>query len=140
MLGAVAVVSVTGRLGFGWMGDLFEKRYLLVATLVLMGAGALVFAYLQYWWQVILFVILYAPGYGGGALQEALRAEYYGRKFIGTIRGSMAMVQLGGTAIGPIFAGWVYDVTGSYRYAFLVFSLGCAVAILFLFTARRPTQ
>ena len=104
-----------------------------------MGIGTLMFAYIQYWWQVILFVILYAPGYGGrGVLQDALRAEYYGRKFIGTIRGAMSMVQLGGLAAGPIFAGWVYDVTGSYQSAFLIFALCCAVAILFILMAKRP--
>ena len=103
-----------------------------------MGIGAFIFAYLQHWWQVILFVVFYSPGYGGGILQDALRAEYYGRKYIGTIRGLMSLVQLIGTAVGPIFAGLVYDLTGSYRFAFLVFAACCMVAILCLLLVRRP--
>ncbi len=138
VLGVLAIVSITGRLGFGWLGDLAEKRYLIILCFVLMGIGALIFAYLQYWWQVILFVVFYAPGYGGGLLQDALRAEYYGRKYIGTIRGLMSLVQIVGTAVGPIFAGLVYDLTGSYRFAFLSFALCCVVAILCLLMARRP--
>jgi MFS family permease len=55
VLGAVGVVSVTGRLGFGWMGDLFEKRYLIMLCLALQCIGVLICAHLQYWWQVILF-------------------------------------------------------------------------------------
>ncbi|MFC1817016.1 MFS transporter, partial [Thermodesulfobacteriota bacterium] len=138
VLGAVALVSVTGRLGFGWLGDLVEKRYLIILCFMSMGIGAFIFAYLQHWWQVILFVAFYSPGYGGGVLQDALRAEYYGRKHIGTIRGLMSLVQLIGTAAGPIFAGLVYDLTGSYRFAFLVFASCCLVAILCLLIVRRP--
>ena len=139
VLGAVGLVSITGRLGFGWLGDLFEKRYLMMLCFALICIGAFICAYLQYWWQVILFVLFYAPGYGGGSiLQDALRAEYYGRKFIGTIRGLMSLVQLVGTAVGPIFAGWVYDVTGNYRFAFLAFASCCVVGVLCLLAARRP--
>jgi MFS family permease len=138
-LGAVALVSITGRLGFGWLGDIFEKRHLMVLCFALVGTGALIFAYLKYWWQVILFVMIYAPGYGGAnILQDALRAEYYGRKFIGTIRGLMSLAQLVGTAAGPIFAGWVYDVTGSYRFSFVVFASCSLAGILCLLAARRP--
>jgi len=139
VLGAVGFVSISGRLGFGWLGDLFEKRYLMMFCFALICIGTLICAYVHYWWQVILFVLFYAPGYGGGSvLQDALRAEYYGRKFIGTIRGLMALVQLVGTAVGPIFAGWVYDVTGNYRFAFLVFASCCVVAVACLLVARRP--
>lgn len=138
-LGVVALVSVTGRLGFGWLGDLFEKRYLMILCFALIGIGALIFADLRYRWQIILFVLLYAPGYGGGnILQDALRAEYYGRKFIGTIRGLMSMVQIIGSAVGPIFAGWVYDATGSYRSAFLIFASCSVIGIMCLLAAKRP--
>lgn len=139
VLGAVGFISITGRLGFGWLGDLFEKRRLMILSFVLIGIGSLMCAYLQYWWQVVLFVALYAPGYGAGnVLQDALRAEYFGRSYIGTIRGLMSFVQLIGTAVGPIFAGWVYDSTGSYQVAFLVFALCSAAGVVCFLVVRRP--
>ena len=60
-----------------------------------------------------------------GGLQLLLRlawAEYYGRHHLGTIQGVTLPVQLVGQALGPVTAGFVFDVTGAYQSAFLGFA------------------
>ena len=69
----------------------------------------------------------------------ALRGEYFGRRYFGTIMGLMDLVQMFGVVLGPVFAGWVYDATGSYRLAFIVFAVTAAVATMLMIIARRPT-
>jgi MFS transporter, OFA family, oxalate/formate antiporter len=55
-------------------------------------------------------------GGGVGGLHVLLRlawADYYGRQHLGTIRGITLPMQIGGQAVGPIAAGFVFDASGS---------------------------
>jgi len=40
--------------------------------------------------------------------------------------------------VGPVFAGTVFDITGSYQIAFTVFAFSLIVALLLILTAKRP--
>ncbi|MBM2825129.1 MAG: hypothetical protein HW402_793 [Dehalococcoidales bacterium] len=139
MLGGIAMLSVVGKIGFGRLADIMEKRYVSVITLAMMTLGLFILASARTWWQVIPFIIIYAPAYGGAAtLMNAIRGEYFGRQHFGTIMGLMDLVQIFGTVLGPVFAGWVFDVTGSYRIAFLSFTVTMAITLVLMLIARRP--
>jgi MFS family permease len=139
MLASLAVVSVIGRLGFGWLADVVDKRYVMAATLLLLTMGCLVCAAMQDWWYALIFILVYAPGYGGGAtLMFAIRADYFGRRHFGTIMGLMDFIQTWGVVLGPVFAGWVWDVTGSYSTAFLVFAATSALSMVLMLILHRP--
>ncbi|MFQ6030869.1 MAG: MFS transporter, partial [Dehalococcoidia bacterium] len=56
-------------------------------------------------------------GAGVGGLHLLFRlawADYYGRTYLGSIRGLTLPVQIAGQALGPITAGFAFDWTGSY--------------------------
>ena len=69
---------------------------------------------------------------------QAIRAEYFGRQYFGSIMGFMDLAQIFGLTLGPVFAGLMYDVTGSYRLAFIAFAVTAAVAMMLMLIARRP--
>jgi MFS transporter, OFA family, oxalate/formate antiporter len=82
-------------------------------------------------------------GSGVGGLHLLLRlawADYYGRQHLGTIRGITLPVQLGGQAVGPIAAGFVYDATGSYHLVFLCFAAVVALGSVFVLAASPPSS
>jgi len=139
MSGALAVISVAGRLGFGWLGDIFPKRLVVAGGLVSLTLGMLALAFSTNIWHVGLALLLYAPSYGGLAtMMFAMRGEYFGRRSFATIQGFMGTVMLLGTVTGPIYAGWIFDVTQSYRIAFLTFAGLTLVAILLILAAKKP--
>ncbi|MSQ42282.1 MAG: MFS transporter [Dehalococcoidia bacterium] len=141
MVTAIGVVGITGRLAFGWLGDLFPKRYVATGGLCSLALGLVVLAFADSLWQVALALVLYAPAYGGLAtMMFAMRSEYFGRKSFATIQGFMGSVLVLGTVSGPIYAGWIFDVTHSYRIAFLTFAAASALAILLILAAKplRP--
>ena len=114
----------------------------MIACLLVLLAGSLILlAYVQRLWQLFLFLGLYAPAYGGlAALMQAIRGEYFGRQAFGTIMGFMSMFIMLGTMAGPLFAGYVWDITGSYRLAFLVFAMVSVVAIGLISVTRPPVR
>ena len=80
-------------------------------------------------------------GAGVGGLHLLLRlawADYYGRQHLGTIRGITLPMQIGGQAVGPVTAGFVYDATGSYHMVFLIFASVVALGSLLVLTAVPP--
>ena len=66
----------------------------------------------------------------GGALplSSALLAEAFGRDRFAPMMGLMMPLAIPLQLLGPIFAGWVYDSTGSYSPAFLALAAVLIVA------------
>jgi sugar phosphate permease len=80
-------------------------------------------------------------GGGVGGLHMLLRlawAEYYGRHHLGTIQGVTLPVQLVGQALGPVAAGFVFDITGTYHAAFLGFAGVVLLGSACVLTATSP--
>ena len=123
ILGLMISISIPGRLIFGFLGDYFEKRKLIAATMILQGIGVLIFAFASSIIHVYAFVLIYGLTYGGCIpLLMAFRGDIFGRKKFAQMNGIMAPFRMIGNVVGPVFAGFLFDVTGNYRIAFIVFT------------------
>jgi MFS family permease len=140
ILGLMILISIAGRLVFGTMGDFVNKRLLLSVTMMIQAIGVLIFAYASNVLHVYAFVVVYGIAYGGAIpLLMAFRGELFGRKRFATISGLMAPFKMVGNVGGPIFAGYVFDVTGSYRFAFLSFVLLAVLSSASFYMVRAST-
>jgi MFS family permease len=142
-IGLLTLVSIIGRLSFGFLGDYVTKRYLFMVAYALTGAGLLVLMNARTMGMVYVFIFLFGVGFGGTVpLMPAIRAEYFGRAALGKIQGFMNPVMMFAGAVGPIFAGYVFDTTGSYRISFMVTGLLTFCASIAVFFARpsRPPE
>ncbi|MBA7703439.1 hypothetical protein ES703_112225 [subsurface metagenome] len=137
-IGLLLIFTIPVRFIFGWLGDIHSKRYLLTLCCLINVASLVILLTAQSMWQVYLFVIVFALGYGIAPLNISIVGEYFGRKNFATIRGIMALVYAGGIISGPIFAGYIYDVTQSYQLAFITFIGLYFLAGITFFFARRP--
>jgi len=120
--GAIPLSSIIGRFFFGWLGDVFDKRYVMAWTFCIISLGMLAFCYVQVIWVVFVFLLLFSPGYGGSmVLRGAILREYFGRNSFGKMIGiTMGSASIGGI-IGPTVAGWAFDTFESYHLVWLVF-------------------
>ena len=135
------VVSLAGRLGFGWLADYREKRQVLAASYTLLGLGILLLAAAQEPWQLVFFLVVFSPGWGGSiAVQPAFQAESFGLRAFGAIQGLAFTVSTLGSVAGPIFAGWVHDSTDTYRHAFVVLALASLAAAPAILMVGRPKE
>ena len=68
-----------------------------------------------------LFAVLLGVSFGGRSpLTTAIRGIYFGRRAFASITG-MSMVPMNGFMIAlPLFAGYMFDTTGSYDIPFMV--------------------
>jgi len=139
MVTLTTVLSLGGRLGFGWLADLRDKRLVLTGAFLLQALGILLFAFATAWWQLVLFLVLYPAGYGGTIpVRPAFQAEYFGRRALGTIMGFTFFITTVGSVVGPVFVGWMYDVLESYRLAFVITASISLAAIPLVLSIPRP--
>ena len=135
-----AISQVPGGLCWSALARRVPVRFLLALTGFTVAAGALGSA----WSSTLLEGALAASalGVGVGGLHVLLRlawADYYGRRHLGSIRGVSLPVQIGGQALGPILAGFLYDSTDSYRVAFVIFASAVSLAALIVLSAIPPS-
>ncbi|UCH20997.1 MAG: MFS transporter [Deltaproteobacteria bacterium] len=136
--GAIPLIGIIGRFGFGWLGDIYDKRHVMALTLGLITLGVLAFSLVHVRLVMLPFLLLFPLGHGGSMIiRGAILREYFGRdsfgKMIGVIMGSASI----GGIIGPTLAGWAYDTWGSYQLIWHVF-LGFLVIAFTLTLKMKP--
>ncbi len=135
----LTVSSLAGRLGLGWLGDLVDRRYLLALTVFLQAVGLVILAFVSSFWMVVPFLMVFGPAYGSGiVLRPALLAQYFGRRYFGTIQGLQQAVTAGGGIVGPYLAAWIFDHEGSYQKAWLLFAVLATLAAALILVAPAP--
>ena len=138
---ALGVLGIFGRLGYGWLGIHWGEKRTYAMGLISLLIGFVVLAFTTSIVGIVVALVFYAPAYGGLATQMlVLRGRYFGRRSFATIGGFMAPVLTLGTITGPIYAGWFYDTTGSYRVAFMSFAGLMILALALLWILPRPTN
>jgi MFS family permease len=129
----IPLLSIAGRFGFGWLGDIFEKKYVMAISFSLMALGMLALCYIKLTGMIYIFLFFFSNGFGGIAtLRGALLREYYGKNNFGKYLGIMMGFGACGGIIGPTTAGWVFDLTGSYYFVWLVLSALVGLAIILI--------
>ncbi len=114
-------------------------RFLMMsaAFVVALAAAGTVMSY----WVLPELVSAAGVGFGVGGLHLLIRlvwADYYGRQNLGTIRGLTMSVQVGGQALGPVIAGFMFDYFDSYRIPFAFFALAVFLAGTMALAAKPP--
>ena len=139
VLGIMGALTIPGRIGFGALQDRMEKRKVGGVAACLVGIAIIVFVLGDGLWALALFVGLYSLGWGGSSpTQQAIRGDYFGRANYAKINGFSTTFQTAGAIVGPTFAGFTYDSTGSYQIAFLCFAGLSTFSGILVWIARRP--
>jgi len=138
-LGTMTLMSAPGRLFGGWFADRWNVKYLYAVSSVAQAGGLFVLSRVTNMSWVWAFVVIYGISYGTRIpLEPAMRARYFGSKAFGSIMGYMNAFSVLGSFGGPYFAGWVFDTTGSYVNAFLIFAGMMIIAAIVILFIRSP--
>jgi MFS family permease len=139
LLGVSTLIGTPARIGMGWLGDLVDKKRLVMVLLLALGCSVFLMGSAPQATAFTVCMVIYSLAYGGlAALQEPIRADYFGTRAFATIQGTSRSVTTLGTFMGPILAGFLYDVTKSYASAFAIFAVVSLLAMVFMFATKPP--
>ena len=132
---------MAGNLLGGWLSDRVGRGWVFVlgTVVAILGIGCL--ALIRGPQDLVLLVLYTVSRVGFGMLIAQLStipADVFAGPHLGAILG---VVQAGGGlggAIGPFLGGWLFDVTGSYRPAFVAACVAVAGSAVAAWFATRP--
>ncbi|MCY4615620.1 MAG: MFS transporter, partial [Chloroflexi bacterium] len=139
--GFYAVFQIAMRYALGWVGDMVGRRPMFVVSFVLIGVGLLVFSRLNpaQLWLIPVYYLTFATGHATFVvMSQTVVADYFGTRRFATIRGLSHSTAMPLGIIGPVFAGWMFDRTGSYEIALTVLSSCSIFAAICILLIRRP--
>ena len=137
----VALISMVTAVGWGFLLERVHVRYGVIVTglFLLVSVAAVMLVHTVGWAMVVAVLLGIATG-GWNTSQGVLFANYFGRRSAGTIRSVAAPFSAVVTPLGPLLAGYSFDVTGSYQLAFTVFGGAALVMIMAMLVAVPPRR
>ena len=130
-------LSVVGMNAIGIIGDRVSNKFAFLITYVLMTAALLLIIETAEVRVLYVFAGIFGFGMGGMLVLFApIAAELFGLKAHNTIFAVSAFIATFGAAVGPAMAGYIFDVTGGYRLAFIICAGLSAVAVVLTLLLR----
>ncbi len=136
-----AVFTGAGSLFWGWLVDRVPVRFTYAGVALMMAVALILFPLADSTIEALAVAGLFGMAVGGILVVPVVAyANYFGRRSLSAIRGVTEPFVSLGQAIGAIFSGIIYDVTGSYKDAFLILSIVGFATIAMLLLTREPVR
>ncbi len=140
VLSTIGGVSIVGRIVMGAANDRIGGKLALVICISMLFCS---FVWLQLAataWMLFLFAVIYGFAHGGFfTVVSPMVAEWFGTGSHGMLFGMVLFCGTLGGAVGPLVAGRIFDITGSYHMVFLVLA-GLTVIGFVLMMYLRPIR
>ncbi len=126
--GMLGLVSLPGRYVLNVLSSRISPQKLLMLSVVAQAIGLVIFVLSPSLNWLFLYVVVYGVAYGAfSPLRASVMADHFGRRAYGSITALQGIPMAICAGLGPLAAGWLYDVLHHYEAAFWL----CAVAFLF---------
>lgn len=131
VLSALSVFAIGGKLIGGYLSESWPIRYVVMLSLAGQIVGLIVLVVAGSSNLIWLFVPIYGLALGGvGMLHILFVQETFGLRFFGSIFGTIHIFTVVSQVAGPLMTGVYFDVTGSYRPAYLTVCVVFALSVL----------
>jgi len=135
------ITNTLGRLTLGGLATKIGNKTALILCLAIQVLALFLLARTSDLYTFYIIAAIYGLGYGGTtAIMPTLAGSFFGTKSIGSIYGTVNTAYTVGAAIGPLLAGYIFDITGSYSTAFSSAAIAMAVVFLLCLVLKPPQR
>ena len=142
VVGIVGITNSAGKFSFGLACDRIRPKYARLIVISLMIIGVLMFMNLKStspMLMVWLYTFIMGFGLGGWMpTMSLLVSGSFGMVAFGSIFGIVTMANMLGSSIGPLFAGYGFDVRGFYYLAFTTFLVLYVLTLIAILLICQP--
>ena len=141
LLTVIGAFNVIGRLFGGLASDEFGVTRALTILFAVQALSLFLLANLANLWSLYSVALMFGLSYGGWAIiLPVITNDFFGRSHSGQIMGLFETVTGVGGALGPYFAGYIYDLTGRYTLAFLIAGVITVVGVVLTVFLRKYSR
>jgi MFS family permease len=142
VLGIGALLSVGGTIGTGTLSDYIGRELSAILAYVVSIVGVICALFItgpDHAWLLWIHASFFGLTWGArGPAITAKTADLFPGRHLGTILGVITVGTGIGSAVGAWGAGWIFDVSGSYRLAFLASIASYLIGCVAFWGLRRP--
>jgi MFS transporter, OFA family, oxalate/formate antiporter len=132
-----AIFNTVGRLASGYSSDKFGRINIIILIVIIQAVNLLLFASYNSPLLLVVGAILTGLAYGSCfSLFPLATADLFGMKNFGGNYGLMFTAWGAAGLLGPVFAGWIVDVSGTYVIAYIAAAALLLTALMLSFTLR----
>ena len=132
--------GIIGRIVLAGVGDRLGNKSAMIIGFIVMAAALLWVMVTKEMWTLYLFGAAFGfASHGLIAVMPPMIAELFGLGSLGVLLGIVNAGGAIGEGTGPVLAGRIFDITGSYQWAFLICAALSIIAII-LASLLRPTH
>jgi MFS family permease len=119
VLAIITGASMFSRIGMGRVSDRIGNRKAFMISFAATTISLLWGLAANDLWKLYLFAFAFGVGWGNQAvLRFSLTSEVFGIASLGLVMGILGVAESVAAAIGSYFAGYIFDVSGSYHPVF----------------------
>lgn len=132
----IGVFNIVGKIGMGAFSDRYGLRW---GMIICFAIGAMALFWLNFasaLWMFYLFAVVFGLAYAGWMpLFPVLVGRIFGVGSMSAVLGFVTASNMTGSGVGAYIAGYLFDVTNSYQWAFflagmvLIISIPCQLLI-----------
>ena len=138
ILATIGAFSIAGRIVMGAAGDKIGTKSGLLICFLCLFIGLIWLQFCDRLWMFFVFAVIHGFAHGGFfTMISPLLADFFGTRSHGVIFGVLVSISTIGGAVGPVVAGYMFDVTGTYQTIFLVLT-GMSIAGLVATSMLKP--
>jgi MFS family permease len=140
ILAVVTGASMFGRAGMGRVADAVGNRPMFMMSFAMTTVSLILGLLGRDLWVLYLFAFLFGVAWGNEAvLRFALASEVFGLASLGVVIGALSVAESVAAMAGSYFAGYIFDVAGSYQIAFWT-GIFVSIAGIVLAWTLKPFQ
>lgn len=128
VLSIIAIASMIGRVGMGRVADTIGNRTAFMISFAGTTFTLILGLIAKDLWMLYIFAFIFGFGWGAEAvLRFALTSEVFGLVSLGLFMGALGAAESCAATFGSYFAGYLFDLFGSYQ---LIFWMGIGVSMM----------
>ncbi len=121
LLTIMGVASILGKIMIGMFSDSLGRKKFIIIMMLQMGMSQALLPFAQNISGLYVFAVIFGFAIGGYVpLIPAIIGDLFGLDNVGSVLGFCIFGASIGASIGPVLAGYIFDVNGSYNVAFLI--------------------
>jgi MFS family permease len=139
VMSVMGIASIPSRIGAGILADRFGRKRVAIACAGLMAASMLWLTLSSGAFSLYVFAAAFGAAYSGlGPTTNAIVGDTFGVRHLGSIMGVLEVAWVSGASVGPALAGYVFDATGSYYFAFSLAVVASLMIVILILMVKTP--
>lgn len=141
VIGLIALPGFIMPLVASLIIDKTRSKYVIIATLLIIALDLIFMITVSSTVTAATFMLIYGLATSiQGVTLGVIWVRYFGRLYLGSIRGASTVFMVVGSALGPLPFGLSFDLTGSYNSVFLMMAITSIGGIILALSIKKPLK